>query len=169
MSEAHDHVRTRFKPRTSLAGIISNSVLLALLAWLTYLAWSPRNVTMFARLTISLFALAALFFFIIYFTIGYELSERELRLRCGPFVWRIPYKTISEISRANLSYHPTSTGWKLPGFAIFKIYYADRGDVTMCATSVCRDITLVHTSNGVFGVTPREQERFVETLKERLS
>lgn len=99
----------------------------------------------------------------------YEFKNEALWLRCGPFCYKIPYSEIEEIIKTNLQYHPTSMGWKLPGYTIGKIYYTDRGYVRMCATGLCKDIILIKTTKGFYGITPSNEEKFLETLRVRLS
>jgi len=170
-----------FEPRFSMTGWIVSVGFAALGLGVSLLAWLPlklmppserQSVPLLLPLIaigISLaILLGALFFVSIYPTMRYELKEEGLWLRCGPFTSRIPYSEIKEIAKTNLKYHPTSTGWKLPGYAIGNVYYADRGYVRMCATSMCKNILLIKTDKSLYGVTPKDEERFVRSLKGKL-
>ena len=161
-----------FKPRFSITGWIASVGLIILLLVVSWLIWIGEKGLYFlfviAMILISGFLLVALFFLAIYPTMRYEMRRDALRLICGPFSWRIPYSEIQEISKTNLKYHPSSTGWKLPGYTIGKVYYKDRGDVRMCATSMCKNITLIKTDDSLFGVTPRDEDAFINALKERM-
>ena len=161
-----------FKPRFSIAGWISSLGLIILFLLLAWIIWFGEKglyfLFVFAMILIFGFLLVALFFLAIYPTMRYEIRRDALHLVCGPFSWRIPYSEIKEITKANLKYHPSSTGWKLPGYTIGKVYYKDRGDVRMCATSMCKNITLIKTDKSLYGVTPRDEGAFINALKERM-
>jgi len=161
-----------FKPRFSIAGwisIVGLVILLLLVSWLILVGEKGLHfLFVIAMIMIFGFLLVAVFFLAIYPTIRYEMRTDALCLVCGPFNWRIPYSEITEIAKTNLKYHPTSTGWKLPGYTIGKVYYADRGDVRMCATRMCKDIILIKTAKSLYGVTPRDEKQFVDSLKERM-
>lgn len=115
------------------------------------------------------FLLVALFFLAIYPTMRYKMGAHALRLVCGPFNWSIRYSEIKEIAKANLKYHPSSSGWKLPGYTIGKVYYKDWGEVKMCATSMCKNVILIKTDDSLYGLTPREEEAFLKALRERMN
>jgi len=161
-----------FKPRFSIAGWMSSVGLIAFFLLVAWISWvSEKNLYflfVLAMILVSAFLLVALFFLVIYPTMRYEMRRDMLRLVCGPFNWSIPYSEIREITEANLKYHPSSAGWKLPGYAIGKVYYKDRGDVRMCATSMCKSITLIKTDDTLFGVTPKDKRKFVESLQDRM-
>jgi hypothetical protein len=161
-----------FKPRFSIVGWLSSLGLIAIFSLVFWFCWVGEKSLYFlfviAMILIAGFLLVALFFLAIYPTMRYEMRQKTLNLICGPFNWNTPYSEIKEISKTNLKYHPSSTGWKLPGYAIGRIYYADRGDVRMCSTSMCKDITLIKTQGPLYGITPRDEEKFIEALKERM-
>ncbi len=160
-----------FKPRTSVLGWIISTTIPLFIFYLFLLNLRLIKASWGSILGILIMAalfIAAVFFVIIYPSMHYELRDAELYLKCGPICYKIPYSEIKEIVKTNLRYHPTSTGWKLPGYAIGKIYYADRGFVKMCATSMCKNILLIKTEKGCFGITPKDEERFIELLKSRL-
>ena len=161
-----------FKPRFSITGWLTNLGLIILFLLLSWICWvGEKNLYflfVFAMILVFGFLLVALFFLAIYPTMRYEIRRYALRLVCGPFNWSIPYSEIKEIAKTNLKYHPSSTGWKLPGYTIGKVYYKDRGDVRMCATSMCKNITLIKTDESLYGVTPRDEGIFVNSLKERM-
>lgn len=160
-----------FRPRFSIAGWISSIGLIVfflLVAWISYVSEkSLYFLFVLAMILVSAFLLVALFFLVIYPTMRYEMKKDALRLVCGPFKWNVPYSEIKEITKANLKYHPSSAGWKLPGYTIGKVYYSDRGDVRMCATSMCKNIILIETEESRYGVTPKEEEAFMLSLKEK--
>ncbi len=161
-----------FKPRFSIAGWVTSLGLIILFLLLAWIIWfGEKNLYflfVFAMILVFGFLLVALFFLAIYPTMRYEIRSDALRLVCGPFDWRISYSEIKGITKTNLKYHPTSTGWKLPGYTIGKVYYADRGDVRMCVTSMCKNITLIKTDKSLYGVTPRDEKAFVDSLKGRM-
>jgi len=52
--------------------------------------------------------------------------------------------------------------------ALFTVPYADVGNVKMCATSASKDILLIETSSGLYGVTPRDEETFMTDIRHRI-
>jgi len=100
----------------------------------------------------------------------YELRDDGLHLICGPFKEKINYKEIRRIFEKDLKYDISSTGWKIPGYALFKIFYKDLGWVKMYSTRVLKNILIIETFNGnLFGITPKEKNRFLLSLKKFLS
>lgn len=108
-----------------------------------------------------------LFELIIFPTMKYELKNDALYLRCGPFVSKILYSAIKNISKTNLQFHPiASCRW--PGFALGKCYYADRGIVQMYSTRMCNGIILIETTTQLFGISPQNEELFIKSLRARI-
>lgn len=161
-----------FKPRFSIIGWIFSIALVLIMFYLFFLnikSVEAGKTSILSPIIFGIFFIVTIFFLVIYPTMRYELKHDALWLRCGPFCYKIPYSEIKEIVKTELRYHLTSMGWKLPGYTIGKIYYTDRGYVYMCATGMCRDIILIKTSKGLFGITPSNEQRFLETLRARLS
>jgi hypothetical protein len=159
------------RPRFSISGWLTSIALVIILVFLLQLAIRTLHSgqsSFFGIFILSIILGASIFFLLIYPTMRYELRTDALWLICGPFHWKIPYSEIKEIIKTDLRYHPTSTGWKLPGYTIGKVYYADRGNVRMCATGMCKNIILIKTDEGLFGLTPRDETRFILSLKARL-
>ncbi len=163
----------QFKPKASISGWFFSLLLVLVMSGIILLL-RPLAAQNMALLILSvlptvIFLFVFLYFLIIFPTMRYILSDQELILKCGPVRYVIPYKEIEEIEKTDLGYHPSSTGWKLPGYALFKIYYADRGHVRMCATRVLKGILLIKTVKGeLYGITPRDEERFMEELRKKL-
>lgn len=161
-----------FKPRFSIAGWASNVGLIAVFLLVFWICWVGEKglylLFVIAMILLLGFLLVALFFLAIYPTMRYEMRAQALRLVCGPLNWTVPYSGIKEISKTNLKYHASSSGWKLPGYTIGKVCYKDRGEVRMCATSMCKNIILIKTDDSLYGLTPREEEPFLNALKERM-
>jgi hypothetical protein len=163
-----------FKPRFSITGWIITVGLVILVLLFFWKAWGVEKKEHFlfpivVGILVILF-LVDVFFLAIYPTMRYEIGTDALRLVCRPFSWTIPYPEIKEIVKTNLEYHLTFTliCWQWPGYTIGKGYYADRGRVRMCATSMCENITLIKTDKSLYGVTPRDEGAFVNALKERM-
>lgn len=91
------------------------------------------------------FAIAAIFFLSIFPTMKYSVGAGTVVLSCGPFKWLIPVSNICSIKEDELEYLPKSQGWKLPGYALFRIEFAHIGIVRMCATSLTKRILLIST------------------------
>jgi hypothetical protein len=97
----------------------------------------------------------------------YELGERALVARCGPFSFTVPYRAIMEVSRQDLVLNPISCV-RGPGYALFWVPYADQGVVMMCATRAVKDILLISTARRKYGFTPGDIDGFLEELGRRL-
>jgi len=100
-------------------------------------------------------------------TMRYELGQQALTLIFGPILrWRIPLREIKEVEVKDL----TLSIWaatRLPGIALFSIYYSNVGIVRMCATRASKRIVLIRTANATYGVTPEEQDEFTLALQAR--
>lgn len=159
-----------FRSRTSRAGVISSLVFILLcLSPLAMMAWAGGSTA--EALVASAFSLAialwAAFMLLLLGRMRYRLRAEAMDVECGPFRWSIPFGEITSAAVTNLKYHPTSTGWKLPGFALFNVFYADRGTVRMCASSITRQILLIETTRGRYGITPDHPVAFLAELERR--
>ena len=119
-------------------------------------------------LTLIISTPVALAFLVLAFwfpTMRYELGQDQLILRYGLLLtYRIPLREIRTIRRRNLS----MTIWssiRFPGIALFKVPYADVGNVRMCATAALNNILLIETEKDKFGVTPADEEGFVAAIR----
>jgi len=124
-----------------------------------------------AVLTIIISVPVGLAFLILAFlfpTMRYELDQHQVTLRYGPVLtYRIPLGEIRTIRRRNLS----MTIWssiRFPGIALFKVPYADMGNVKMCATAALNNILLIETEKEKFGLTPADEEAFVAAIQAQM-
>ena len=98
----------------------------------------------------------------------YELHQDGLTLRYGPVLtYRIPLEEIRTIRRRNLSLTIWSTV-RFPGIALFKVPYADVGNVKMCATAALNNILLIETEKEKYGLTPADADQFVASVRARM-
>ena len=161
-----------FKPRFSRIGWFF-SILLPLI--FVFIVFSSRvtddefsiNSILFGLFPF-MFLLIAIFFLLIYPTMKYKFVNEKLILSCGPFKDVIELDNIQKVSKTNLRYHITSTGWKLPGYTLFKIYYADRGYIKMYATSMLKEIILIETVGQIYGITPKDEQKLIEMIKDKI-
>jgi hypothetical protein len=101
-------------------------------------------------------------------TMRYELDQHELTLRYGPVLkYRIPLSEIRTIRRRDLSLTIWST-IRFPGIALFKVPYADVGNVKMCATAALNNILLIETEKDKYGLTPADEEPFVSAIQSQM-
>lgn len=122
------------------------------------------TVVIGAAIAVPLLALAAMVP-----TMRYELSPDALTLRCGPLLrYRIPLDRIRGLRRQDLDPQLWSS-LRLPGLALFTVPYSDLGRVRMCATRAAQDILLVDTDDGLYGITPADEQRFVDRLTAELT
>lgn len=97
----------------------------------------------------------------------YEFGVDELVLSYGPILkYRIPYTDIRDVRQEDLSAQAWSS-MRWPGLALYKVPYSKRGSIRMCSTRMNRGIILIETPKGLYGVSPAEEERFVDTLRSR--
>jgi len=160
-----------YKPRASI-GWFSNGMGILIMGLLLTYTINPiikEGAPPISIITLSFpiiiliaFTIIASIFLSWYPTMRYELSEDKLILRCGPLKSEIPLTSIKEIRKKNLKYHPSSTGWKLPGYCIFRIKYADEDWVRMYSRAMLRNIIIIETDKEKYGITPREEEFLAE-------
>ncbi len=162
-----------FKPRFSPLPFFIHAALSSYFLYLLHSAlFEVSNIPVkIVLLIISVpFAFIPIFLIAIYPTMRYELRDDGLHLICGPFKEKINYKEIRRVFEKDLKYDISSTGWKIPGYALFKIFYKDLGWVKMYSTRVLKNILIIETFNGnLFGITPKEKNRFLLSLKKFLS
>ncbi len=164
-----------FKPRFSIIGWVSNiffAVVLAAVLIIVLSMFKKGDTGSLIALIIEVVLLipiliAALFFLAIYPTMRYIIENDTLALKCGPFKWIVSIQNIKSITEKDLKYLPYSEGWKLPGYALFKIRYGDVGAVKMCATALTKRILLIETDSELFGITPDNVDQFISALKQR--
>ncbi|MGE5589130.1 MAG: PH domain-containing protein [Bacillota bacterium] len=100
-------------------------------------------------------------------TIRYELGPETLVLRYGPFRYTIRTDDIQEVTKRDLAFSAWSS-MRLPGFAMWTVDYADEGNVFMCSTRALRDIIYIVTPRRKYGITPANEEEFLQDLTHRL-
>ena len=157
-----------FRPRPSfgwLSLVIMATIILALgVAPALAVGLASGN----AVLTLVIVVPVALAFLILAFwfpTMRYELDHDHITLRYGPVLtYRIPLSEIRTIRRRNLSLTIWSTV-RFPGIALFKVPYADVGDVKMCATAALNNILLIETEKEKYGLTPADEGKFIDAVR----
>lgn len=100
-------------------------------------------------------------------TIRYELGPAQLVLRYGPFHYAVRLSDIQEVTKRDLAFSVWSS-MRLPGFAMWTVDYADEGNVFMCSTRALRDIIYIVTPRRKYGITPADEEEFLQDLTHRL-
>lgn len=100
-------------------------------------------------------------------TIRYELGLDELVLCYGPFRYTIRLHDIQEVTKRDLAFSVWSS-MRLPGFAMWTVDYADEGNVFMCATRSLKDIVYIVTPRRKYGITPADEQEFLQDLTRRL-
>ena len=98
-------------------------------------------------------------------TMRYELDAEALTLRYGPVLaYHIPLDKIRTVIRQNLRLSLWSSV-RLPGVALFSVPYRRLGQVKMCATAAARDILLIETADGQYGLTPADELGLLAALE----
>jgi Bacterial PH domain len=150
-----------FKPRSSLWGWLSSVAVVGSLGAL--LAVAVRQGTPAAWIVTGLLTvliIPGIFFLCIFPTMKYSVGADTVVLSCGPSKWLIPISSICRIREDDLEYLPRSQGWKLAGYALFRIEYGRIGIVRMCATSLTTRILLISTDTDIWGITPADVDSF---------
>lgn len=160
-----------FRPRLFAVGLLSSAVFVGLMLAIAVMILRdpPHGVGEMTGVGLALLGVlgvggAALFFAVILPTMKYVVTDTLVILSCGPFRWKIQICDIQKVVEKNVGWLPISEGWKLPGYALFKIDCADVGTVRMCATSLTRRIMLIQTADDLWGITPADPEGFVAAL-----
>jgi hypothetical protein len=100
--------------------------------------------------------------------ISYIFHTDHLEISMGRLIrYKINFSEINELVKKNL----TITLWssmRLPGLALFKVPYADEGVVSMCATSASKNILLIKTQQGKYGITPLAETEFINSLTSKI-
>ncbi len=161
-------MKQSFPARSVVVGWISSLVLLLLLSFAVFMGFRhgvSKNPAAWIVPALGAAAVAvAVFFAAILPTMHYTVSDLQLVFCCGPFHWVIPIATVRSIAERDLQWLPWSEGWKLPGYALFRISYGDMGVVRMCASSLTRRILIIETDTEVWGITPADVDGFVAAI-----
>jgi hypothetical protein len=134
----------------------------------------PSPVPPFVTVLVAMIAIAIVvpFFFLIRWAnrvasgVRYEVSDHDLTLIGGPVRYTIPLNTIKRVYKRDLDLRLRNrarrgvTGVRMPNLALGPVRYNDTGPLKMCATSSWKDITLIETTNGTYGITPADEEGF---------
>lgn len=159
-----------FKPRPSTGWIWVGALGIMLLAlglgmFITYGFSGPFIITILISLSLGLvFLLLAVF----YPAMRYEIEGNRLLLIYGPLLrYSIDIPRIKSIRRRDLKISPISS-FRFPGLAIFGVPYPEIGTVKMCATAASTGILLIETESTNYGLTPANEEEFVEELRQRM-
>ncbi len=97
----------------------------------------------------------------------YELGEDALYISMGPWKEKIPYNEITDVKITNLVMSPLSS-FRMPGVALFNVYYLDEGRVRMYSTHALYNVVLIKTKNKKYGISPEDEKGFVTALKNRI-
>jgi len=101
-------------------------------------------------------------------TMRYELGDRELGIFFGPFIaWRIPVSSIRDVRTETLA-PAFRASTRMPGIALFSVLYHRVGKVRMCSTRTIRDVVLLETDGGYYGISPADDELFISQLRGRM-
>lgn len=112
-------------------------------------------------------AVALLFLIGIYPTMQYKFCTDALIITCGPFRKVIKYEDIISVYKTTLRYSYQSTGWLLPGYALFHVYFINEDYVWMCATRALSDVVIIKTKSGKkYGVTPKNENDFIREFEQ---
>jgi PH (Pleckstrin Homology) domain-containing protein len=160
-----------FHPRPSYgwAWLVLMSIVISALAIIPALATGLSSTGPILTLIICVPVAIGFLVLAVWFpTMRYELDQDQLTLCYGPFLtYQIPLDEIRTIRRRNLGLTIWST-IRFPGIALFKVPYADVGNVKMCATAALNNILLIETDKDKYGLTPADEEVFVAAVRSQL-
>lgn len=150
-----------FKPRMSLWGwFCSVAVVGGLGAGIAIAIRQGTPAGWIVSGLLTALIIPGIFFLSIFPTMKYAVGTDTVALSCGPFKWLIPIRSICSIREDDLEYLPKSQGWKLAGYALFRIEYGRIGIVRMCATSLTTRVLLMSTDTEKWGITPADVDSF---------
>ena len=97
----------------------------------------------------------------------YEFGVEDIVLSYGPILrYRIPYAEVTGVRKEDLHVQLWSS-MRWPGLALYKVPYRGYGAVRMCSTAVNEGVVLIETPKGLYGVSPEEEDRFIDMLRTR--
>jgi hypothetical protein len=133
-------------------------VALAALIW-----WAQFPVGLSGLLVVALLAFAAIVDWA-FFTTAYRIDSVNLILEAGPFRSTVPLSSVESVHKKDLSYG-FSSGWQVPGLALFSTQHPGDGMIKMYAHSALKGVTLIRTGSGTYGVTPADEAAFEAAIK----
>jgi len=166
-----------YRPRNSMGGLFNGSILLIFILLAIVIFWPViSNFTEGMGIIILIltgpiwaaFIIISFIFLVWYPTMRYELSKEKLVLKCGPFKSEIILSSIKEIRKKDLKYHPSSTGWKLPGYCLFRVKYTDEDWVRMYSRAILKNVIIIETDKEKYGITPANEESFLKDIMEKM-
>ncbi|MBC7195114.1 MAG: hypothetical protein H5U37_05605 [Caldisericia bacterium] len=104
---------------------------------------------------------------LIYKTMRYEFRDDGLHLICGKYHEKIDYKNILGYEKRNLKINLMASH-RFPGFALVDVLYSDIGIVRMFSTSSTKNILIIKTKDRLYGITPFDEEEFIQELEKRI-
>ena len=159
-----------FKPRESTGWIWTAAIgLILLTAGLSSLVTAGffSSFMLMILLTVPL-GIAFLLIAVFFPTMRYEIDGTRLVLSYGPLLhYAIDIERIRSIRRRDLKTSLVSS-FRFPGLALFNVPYPEVGSVKMCATAANTGILLIETESTKYGLTPADEEKFVEELRRRM-
>ncbi len=162
-----------FKPRPSsgwlwLGGI--GFVLLAYSVAMLATAMSANTGLGFIWPVLLMTLIGAVFIFIAAWfpTMRYVLHQDRLELFYGPLLhYIIPLTSIRGMRRRDLRMSLISS-MRLPGLALFEVTYGDVGKAKMCSSAALKGILLIETEQGLYGISPADEEGLVAAVRARM-
>jgi len=166
-----------YRPRNSMGGLFNGSILLIFILLAIVIFWPVISnfsegmgiiILILTGPIWAAFIIISFIFFVWYPTMRYELSKEKLVLKCGPFKSEIILSSIKEIRKKDLKYHPSSTGWKLPGYCLFRVKYTDEDWVRMYSRAILKNVIIIETDKEKYGITPANEESFLKDIMEKV-
>ena len=160
-----------YRPRPSFGWLWTIALGLVILVSTVPAALASDEVPSGIRLIMLALALLGGAFFVTaaYFpTMRYTLEPDALVLTYGPLLrYRIPYADIDDVRTRDLVISLWSSA-RVPGLALWKVPYTDVGNVFMCSTRAARGVLLIRARGTLYGISPAEQDAFVDALLDRV-
>jgi hypothetical protein len=99
----------------------------------------------------------------------YELENDALHLILGgPWKSRIPYASICDIARKDLTSDMFSS-FGIPNIGALDLMYANEGTISMYSTHLYKDVILIKTKTGMkYGISPIDPDGFLKALRQIL-
>lgn len=162
-----------FAPRPSNGGMhmaVLAGIILSLALMPTLIAFFFLQEYWYIFLAVALLDVVfswLIFRYAIYFPhMVYELAPDGLHLRYGPLLhYHIPYDSIERVWIHHFEYRAYARRISSPGLQLYGAFFHDMGKVFMCATSNKGRVMLIKTATQTYGITPQDEEGFLNALK----
>lgn len=162
-----------FRPTASRGGLIGLLTFLVIAFSLTKalfyaLAGASQLMWIVFLIPLVLFIIFGLVIVLGFYTIRYQVTPQCLAIKWMFYTKRIPWTAIKEIQRvtgAPKIWPIFGANWS--GYCVGAFSISGLGVLTLCGTRFDTNLVVLKTSDGIFGITPQEIDRFLATVGDK--